>query len=70
MDRTVRVVTDVSAQRAETYRYWHSRSSAERFEATWELSRDLYGAFYRKKGIVPDVEGSARTLVRVQLPQR
>ena len=47
MDKTVRKVTDLAEQQAETYRYWRSRPSAERFEATWELSRDLYREFYR-----------------------
>jgi len=70
MDKTVRKVTDLAKQQAETYRYWRSRPSAERFEATWELSRDLYREFYRQKGIVPHGEGSARSLARVQRPAR
>lgn len=70
MDKTVRKVTDLAEQQAETYRYWRSRSSAERFEATWELSRDLYREFYRQKGIVSHGEGSARSLARVQRPAR
>ena len=70
MDKTVRKVTDLAEQQAETYRYWRSRPSAERFEATWELSRDLYREFYRQKGIVSHGEGSARSLARVQRPAR
>lgn len=70
MNKTVRKVTDLREQQAETYRYWHSRSYAERFEATWELSRETYRDFYRQKGIVPNGEGSTRSLVRVQRPQR
>ena len=66
MDKTIRKVTDVRAQRAETYRYWQDRSPAERFEATWELSRDLYREFYRQKGAVPNGEGSTRSVTRVQ----
>lgn len=70
MDKTVRKVTDLREQRAETYRYWQSRTPAERFEATWELSSDLYMAFYRQKGIDTHGEGSARSLTRVQRSQR
>ncbi len=70
MDKTVRKVTDLAEQQAETYRYWRSRPSAERFEATWELSRDLYREFYRQKGIVSHGEGSARSLARVQRTAR
>lgn len=70
MDKTLRKVTDVREQQAETYRYWQGRTSAERFEATWELSRDLYRAFYRQKGIETNGEGSTRSLTRVQRPQR
>ena len=66
MDKSIRKVTDFGEQRAETYRYWESRSPAERFEATWELSRDLYRDFYRQKGVVSNGEGSARSLTRVQ----
>jgi hypothetical protein len=70
MDKTVKRVTDLREQRAETYRYWQSRTPAERFEATWELSRDLYLAFYRQKGIETHGEGSTRSLTRVQRSQR
>jgi len=66
MDKTIRKVTDLGEQRAETYRYWQSRSAAERFEATWELSRDLYKDFYRQKGAGSNGEGSARSLTRIQ----
>jgi hypothetical protein len=66
MDKTIRKVTDLAEQRAETYRYWASRSPAERFEATWQLSRNLY----RQKGVASDGEGSKRSFVRIQRPQR
>ena len=42
MEKTLRKFTSHEEARAETYRYWQSRPSSERFEATWELSRDLY----------------------------
>ena len=62
MDKTIRKVTSLSEQRAETYRYWRSRTSAERFQATYEHSV----AVYRQKGIVLDGEGSTRSFARVQ----
>ncbi len=58
MDKTVRKVTDLAEQRPETYRYWRSRPAAERFEATYQHSVDLY----RQKGIVTNGEGSNRSL--------
>jgi hypothetical protein len=70
MDKTVRRVTNLVEQQAETYRYWRSRSASERFQATWELSRDSYRDYYRLKGIVWDEEGSARSLTRIQRPER
>jgi hypothetical protein len=70
MDKTVRIVTDLDEQQAETYRYWQSRSSSERFQATWELSRDLYREYNRKRGIPEHVEGSARSLTRIERPER
>jgi len=66
MDKTVRILTDLEELQAETYRYWRSRPSAERFEATWEISRDLYTQYYRKRGVPEYVEGSARSIARVQ----
>jgi hypothetical protein len=62
MDKTIHKVTDLAEQRAETYRYWRSRPSVERFEATYQHSV----AVYRQKGIVSNGEGSARSLTRVQ----
>jgi hypothetical protein len=62
MDKTIKKVIDLSEQRAETYRYWRSRSSSERFEATYRHSVDLY----RQKGIVSNGEGSTRSFARIQ----
>jgi len=70
MDKAVRRVTDLVEQQAETYRSWASRSASERCQATWELSRDTYRDYYRHKGIVWDEEGSARSLTRIQRPER
>ena len=70
MDKILRRFTSHEEARAETYRYWRSRSASERFQATWELSRDSYRDYYRLKGIVRDEEGSARSLTRIQRPER
>jgi hypothetical protein len=62
MDKTVRKVTDLAEQQAETYRYWQSRTSSERMNATWEFTLEMY----RMKGLVQDVQGLQRSVVRVQ----
>jgi hypothetical protein len=62
MDKTVCKVTDLAEQRAETYRYWRSLPSSERFEATYRHSVDLY----RQKGIVANGEGSTRSFAHIQ----
>jgi hypothetical protein len=59
MDKTVRKVTDLAEQRAETYRYWRNLPA---FEATYRHSVDLY----RQKGIVSNGEGSTRSFARIQ----
>lgn len=62
MDKTIRRVTSVEDQQAETYRYWQSRTSAERMEAVAEIVK---GAYY-SKGIDLDARRPERTLVRIQ----
>ncbi len=64
MDKTIRRVTDLKEQRLETYRYWQSRSCAERMEAVTEIVRDAYLA----KGIDLDHRTSDKTLVRAERP--
>lgn len=59
--RTIRKVTDFKAQRMETYRYWQSRTVAERMAAIDEVVRDAYFA----KGIDLDHRPSDRRLVRI-----
>jgi hypothetical protein len=66
MEKTLRKFTSHEDMRAETYRYWHGRPDSEIFEAIWEMSRDAYREYYRLKGIVPNGEGSARSLTRIQ----
>ena len=38
MDKTIRRVTDLEEQDAETYRYWQTRPVGERLAAVCELS--------------------------------
>lgn len=42
MDKTIRRVTDLVEQQAETYRYWQSRPVGERLLAVCELSEAAY----------------------------
>jgi hypothetical protein len=62
MDKTVRKVTNLAEQQAETYRYWQSRSDSERMNATWEFTQELY----RMKGLFKDGQGLQRSVVRIQ----
>jgi len=64
VDKTIRRVTDLTAQRLETYRYWRSRTGAERMEAVAEIVRDAYLA----KGIDLELRPLDKTLVRVERP--
>jgi hypothetical protein len=62
MDKTIRRITDFKEQQAETYRYWQSRTTAERMEAVAEIVRDVY----RMKGIDLDSMPMDKTIVRVE----
>lgn len=62
MDKTIRRVTDLKEQRMQTYRYWRSRSAAERMEAVAEIVRDAY----LTKGIDLDSRPPDKTLIRVE----
>ncbi len=42
MDKTIRQVTDLEEQQAETYRYWASRPIGERLIAVCELTESAY----------------------------
>ena len=64
VDKTIRKVTDFTAQRIETYRYWQSRPAAERMDAVEEMVREAYFA----KGIDLDLRPSDKTLIRVKRP--
>jgi len=58
MDKTIRKVTDVEEQQAETYRYWQSRSIGERLKAVCEATESAYAfaAAFRKEPDEPDQE--------------
>ena len=62
MDKTVRKVTDLAEQQAETHRYWQSVPDSERMNATWEFTLETY----RMKGLLRDAPGLQRSLVRIQ----
>jgi len=69
MDKTIRRVTDVDEQNAETYRYWQSRSVGERLIAVSELSQAAYAFAASFKGApVHDDQGLSRHPARVQRP--
>jgi hypothetical protein len=42
MDKTIRRVTNVEEQEAETYRYWQSQPVGDRLAAVCELSEAAY----------------------------
>jgi hypothetical protein len=64
MDKTIRRVTDLKEQRMETYRYWRSRTAAERMEAVAEIVLDAYSM----KGIDLASRSPNKTIVRIQSP--
>ncbi len=64
MDKTIRRVTDLKEQRMETYRYWRSRSVAERMEAVAEIARDAYSV----KGIDLESRAPNKAIVRIESP--
>lgn len=70
MNKTLRKFTSHEEMRAETYRYWHGRPDGEVFAAIAEMSEAAYHEYYKLRGIVPHVEGPARSLTRVQRAQR
>lgn len=64
-DKTVRKVTDLKEQRLESYRYWQSRTAAERMDAIEEVVRDTYLA----RGIDLDTRPVDKTVVRIERPE-
>jgi hypothetical protein len=51
MDKTIRRVTDIDEQQAETYRYWQSQSIGARLIAVSELSQQAYAFAAAFKGV-------------------
>jgi hypothetical protein len=43
MEESIREIASLSEQKAETYRYWQSKTPAERVAETWRLSVEKYG---------------------------
>jgi hypothetical protein len=66
MDKTLRRVTDLKEQQAETYRYWHGVPPGDRLKAVWELSASAYSF----KGVRFDGARPERTLVRFERARR
>ena len=50
MDKTVRRVTDIEEQQAETYRYWQSQPVGDRLLAVCDLSEAAYAFVANFKG--------------------
>ncbi|MFZ0393170.1 MAG: hypothetical protein WCF17_05710 [Terracidiphilus sp.] len=67
MDKTLRRVTDIEEQDAETYRYWQSRPVGERLVAVCELSEAAYAFVAGFKGApTHDDQGLQRPAARIQ----
>jgi hypothetical protein len=67
MDKTIRRITDLDEQEAETYRYWQSRPVGERLVAVCELSEAAYEFVAGFKGApTHDDHGLQRPATRVQ----
>jgi hypothetical protein len=50
MDKTIRRVTDLEEEQAETYRYWQSLPIGDRLVAISELSQEAYAFAAAFKG--------------------
>jgi hypothetical protein len=67
MNKTIRRVTNLDEQEAETYRYWQSRPVGERLIAVCELSDAAYAFAANFKGApVHDDQGLQRPVAGVQ----
>ena len=67
MDKTLRRVTDLEEQRAETYLYWQSQSIGARLIAVSELSQEAYAFAAAFKGVSShDEQGLSRHSARIQ----
>ena len=70
MDKTIRKFTSHEEARAETYRYWRSRTDGEVFDAIAEFSEQMWNGWYKMHRITPNVERSDRSLTRIQYGPR
>ena len=69
MDKTIRRVTDLEEQQAETYRYWQSRPVGERLKAVVELSEAAYAFVEAFRETAPDAaQGLQRPAAGVLMP--
>lgn len=71
MDKTIRRVTNIQQQDAETYRYWQSRPVGERLATVCELSEAAFAFAAAFKpplawGESNDDQGSERALTSFQ----
>lgn len=70
MDKTIRRVTSLEEQEAETYRYWQSQSVGARLIAVSELSQEAYAFAAAFKGASEhDQQGLSRHPARIQRSQ-
>ena len=70
MDKTLRRVTDLEEQKAESYRYWQSQSIGARLIAVSELSQAAYSFAAAFKGVsAHDEQGLSRYPARIQRSQ-
>jgi hypothetical protein len=70
MDKTLRRVTDLDEQQAETYRYWQGQSIGARLIAVSELSQTAYAFAAAFRGAPShDEQGLLRHPARIRRPQ-
>lgn len=70
MDKTLRRVTDLDEQQAESYRYWQSQPIGARLIAISELSQEAYSFAAAFKGVPAHDEPSlSGHPARIEHPQ-
>jgi hypothetical protein len=69
LDKTLRRVTDLDEQQAETYRYWQSQPVGVRLIAISEVSQAAYAFAAAFKGVpANDEQGLSGDSARIQRP--
>ena len=67
MDKTIRRVTDLEEQQAETFRYWQSQPVGDRLVAVCELSEAAYAFAANFKGaLAHDAQGLQGSSARAE----